>query len=50
MLLMLHTKYCGNQPTGSGKKRFEGFLQYKGVGAILVANKNFNHTTQGGSA
>ena len=30
---MLHTKFRGNRPTGSGE---EGFLPYMGVAAILV--------------
>ena len=25
---MLHTKFRGNRPTGSGEEDFEGFLQY----------------------
>ena len=33
---MLHTKFCGNQPAGSGEEDFEGFLPYIGVAAILV--------------
>ena len=33
---MLHTKFPGNQPTGSGEADFEGFLPYIGVVAILV--------------
>ena len=32
---MLHTKFHGNQSTGSGEKIFEGFLPYIGVAAIL---------------
>ena len=30
---MLHTKFRGNQPTGSGEEDFEGFLLYMGVAA-----------------
>ena len=33
---MLHTKFRGNQPTGSGEQDFDGFLPYIGVVAILV--------------
>ena len=33
---MLHTKFCGNRPAGSGEDDFEGFLPYMGVAAILV--------------
>ena len=33
---MLHTKFRGNRPTGSGEEDFEGFLLYMGVAAILV--------------
>ena len=33
---MLHTKFRGNQPAGSGEEDFEGFLTYRGVAAILV--------------
>ena len=33
---MLHTKFSGNRPTGSGEEGFEGFLPYMGVVAILV--------------
>ena len=32
---MLHTKFHGNQPSGSGED-FEGFLPYTGMAAILV--------------
>ena len=32
---MLHTKFRGNRPAGSGED-FEGFLPYMGVAAILV--------------
>ena len=47
---MLHTKFCGNQPTGSR----EDFLPYVGVEAILVMgpkyrDKTFNATFKGGS-
>ena len=33
---MLHIKFRGNRPTGSGEKIFEWFLPYMGVAAILV--------------
>ena len=33
---MLHTKFRGNQPAGSGEKDFKGFLPYMGMAAILV--------------
>ena len=33
---MLHTKFRGNRPTGSGEEYFEGFLPYMDVEAILV--------------
>ena len=33
---MLHTKFRGNRPAGSGKRDFEGFLPYMGVAATLV--------------
>ena len=33
---MLHTKFRGNQPAGSEKKIFEGFLPYIGVVVISV--------------
>ena len=33
---MLHTKFRGNQPAGSGEEDFEGFLTYMGMAAILV--------------
>ena len=33
---MLHTKFLGNRPTGSGEEDFEGFLPYMGMAAILV--------------
>ena len=32
---MLHTKFCENQPAGSGED-FEGFLPYMDVAAIMV--------------
>ena len=32
---MLHTKFHGNRPVGSGED-FDEFLPYRGVGAILV--------------
>ena len=33
---MLHAKFRGNQPAGSGEENFEGFLPYMGGVAILV--------------
>ena len=33
---MLHTKFCGKRPAGSGEEDFEGILPYMGVVAILV--------------
>ena len=33
---MLHTKFRGNRPAGSGDEIFEGFLPYMGVAATLV--------------
>ena len=33
---MLHTKFRGNRPAGSGEEDFEGFLPYMGMAAILV--------------
>ena len=33
---MLHTKFRGNQPAGSGEEDFKGFLPYMGMAAILV--------------
>ena len=33
---MLHTKFCGNLPAGSGEEDFEVFLPYMGMVAILV--------------
>ena len=33
---MLHTKFHGNQPAGSGGEDFKGFLPYMGMAATLV--------------
>ena len=33
---MLHTKFQGNLPSGSGEEDFLRFLSYMGVAAILV--------------
>ena len=33
---MLHTKFRGYRPAGSGEKDFDVFLPYRGVAAILV--------------
>ena len=35
-LQVLHTKFQGNQPSGSGKEDFLRFLPYMGMAAILV--------------
>ena len=32
---MLHTKFRGNRPTGTGEDFYLGFLQYVGIAAIL---------------
>ena len=33
---MLHTKFRGNRPAGSGEEDFERVLPYMGMAAILV--------------
>ena len=33
---MLHTKFRGNWPDGSGEEDFEGLSPYMGMAAILV--------------
>ena len=33
---MLHTKFRGNWPAGSGEEISKGFLPYMGMAAILV--------------
>ena len=33
---MLHTKFPGNRPAGSGEEDFLRFLPYMGMAAILV--------------
>ena len=33
---MLHTKFRGNRPAGSGEEDFIGFVPYMGIAAILV--------------
>ena len=33
---MLHTKFRGSRPAGSGEEEFKGFLPYEGMEAILV--------------
>ena len=33
---MLHTKFLGNRPAGSGEEDFEGFLPNMGMAAIMV--------------
>ena len=52
---MLHTKFRGNPPAGSGEEDFEGFLPSMGVAAILVMwprcrEQNFVAPTQEGFA
>ena len=32
---MLHSKFRGNRPAGSGEEDFEGVLSYMGIAAIL---------------
>ena len=39
---MLHTKFHGNRPTGSGEEDFEGFLTYMSMVAILVMSSDFH--------
>ena len=39
---MLHTKFRGNWPAGSGAEDFLGFLPYMGVVAILVRHVKFS--------
>ena len=51
---MLHTKFRGNRPTGSGKEDFLRFLLYMGMAAILVISpgpfiQTFVPPSQGGS-
>ena len=33
---MLHTKFRGNRPAGSGEEDFKGILPYVGIAAVLV--------------
>ena len=33
---MLHSKFRGNRPAGSGEVDFDGLLPYMGVAAIMV--------------
>ena len=33
---MLHTKFCGNQSSGTGEEDFEGFLPFMGVTDAVV--------------
>ena len=35
---MLHTKFHGNQPAGSGEEDFKGFLPYMGMAASFHKN------------
>ena len=51
---MLHTKFRGNRPTGSGVEDFEGFFNIYGRGGhlglvTLMPRTNFFHSTQRGS-
>ena len=39
---MLHTKFLGNRPAGSGDEDFKGFLPYVGMAAILVIGPAFH--------
>ena len=39
---MLHYKFHGNRPAGSGEEIFEGFLPYMGFVAILVMSSDFH--------
>ena len=40
---MLHTKFRGNRPVGSGKEVFfEGVLPYMGMAAILIMSSDFH--------
>ena len=41
---MLHTKFHGNQSTGSGKKYFEGFLPCMGVTQMPRTNFRFPYS------
>ena len=36
---MLHTKFHGNRPAGSGEEDFLRFLPYMGMAAILVMTR-----------
>ena len=51
---MLHTKFRGNRPAGSGEEDFLRFLPYMGMAAILVMRpgqfiQTFVPPSQGGS-
>ena len=35
---MLHTKFRGNWPAGSGEEDFEGFLPYMSVAASIMSS------------
>ena len=46
---MLHTKFHGNLPAGSGEEDIEGFLPYMGMAAILVIyghGRHLGHVTR----
>ena len=40
---MLHTKFRGNRPAGSGEEDFKGFLPYVDMAAILVIGPDSCH-------
>ena len=42
---MLHTKFRGNRPAGSGEEDFLVVLPYMGVAAILVMSPRFRDQT-----
>ena len=42
---MLHTKFRGNRPAGSGEEDFKGFLPYMGMVAIFVKSPASCHQT-----
>ena len=42
---MLHTKFRGNRPAGSGEEDFKGLLPYVGMAAILVMGPASCHQT-----
>ena len=50
---MLHTKFRGNRPSGSGEEDFKGFTIYERGGHLghvtEMPRTNFRPPTQGGS-